>query len=171
MGAFIKSYSIVSNYDYSKAMEIFKDNLDDMSKKGYSLGGNTVLYNSDHKSKYFSGEYKDDRFVVRQTDSGTDDFYYRLLPKHEISFESLDDESTKINVKSKSIFGLMMFLLFLIFELFVLLVLFTDVLLAGGNKLFVLISLVPVGAMLITALISNHSINDTKATLKYIYKK
>lgn len=171
MGVFVKKYSILSNRDYSETTKIFRDNLDDMTKNGYSFGGNTVIYNSDHKSKYFSGEYKTDRFVVRQTDSSTDDFYYKLLPKHEISFESLDENRTKVNVKSTSTFGLIMFFLFLIITLFVFSILYISVFLDEGNRLFMLFSLIPLGAMLITSVIANHSINDTKETLKYIYKQ
>lgn len=170
MGVFVKQYSIVSNRDYSETIKVFKDNLDDTTKKGSSLSGNSVIYNSDHKSKYFSGQYQIDRFVVRQTDSGADDFYYRLLPKHEISFESLDKNRTKVNVKSTSTFGLIMFFLFLIITLFVFSILYISVFLYEGNKLFMLFSLIPAGAMLVISLIANHSINDTKETLKYIYK-
>lgn len=171
MGAFIKKYDMVLDCNIINAMEIFNDNFDDMSKKGYSLSGNTLIYNSDHKSKYFSGIYKNDCYFVRQTDSGTDDFYYRLLPKHTISFESLDNDRTVINVKSKSSFGIIMFLIFLFIELFILLILITDVFLADGNKLYALIALIPVGAMLVTALTTNHSLCDTKETLEYIYRK
>lgn len=168
MAFYIKNYTIVVDKDYSATTSIFRDNLDDMSKKGYSLSGNTVIYNSDHKSKYFSGEYKNNRFVVRQTDSGTDDFYYRILPKHEISFESLNGK-TKINVKSKNTIALVFFFVFLVITLFVFSVSYFFAFFCGANKLFMLFTFVPIILLFIISALSRHSINDTKITLEYIY--
>lgn len=150
MAFFIKSYSLVVDKDYSTVTSIFRDNLDDMSKKGYSLGGNTVIYNSDHKSKYFSGEYKNDCFVVRQTDSGADDFYYRILPKHEIRFENLNGK-TKINVKSKNQLGLVYFFVLLMITLFLFSVIYFLVLYNDANKLYMLFTLIPITLLFIIA--------------------
>lgn len=170
MAIFFKSYSIVVDKDFSTATSIFRDNLDDMSKKGYSLSGNTVIYNSDHKAKYFSGEYKGDCFVVRETDQSSDDFYYRLLPRHEIRFEDCNGK-TKINVKSKSTFGLFMAFIFFIITLLVFYITYVCVFLDEANKLNMLFTLIPIAMLLVASLMARNSINNTKDTLEYIYKK
>lgn len=170
MGLLFKKYSLVVDKNYDTTTSIFRDKLDDMSKKGYSLGGSTVIYNADHKSKYFSGEYKNNAFVVRQTDRANDDFYYRLLPKHEISFEALGDK-TRINVKSKSTFGVVISIVFLLVSVLVFLITYECALFDGCSKLYMLFALIPLAILGIALALINNGINDTKATLEYIYSK
>ncbi len=168
MGFFIKQYDFIVDMEYAQALETFKNNLDDITKKGYSLSGNTVIYNSDHNSKYFSGEYKNGCFVVRQTDKGTDDFYFRLLPKHEIYFES-DGAKTKISVKSKNILLLTVFLVILAVTL--LLFVLTALLISSiGNPMGLFLFLIPIVIMGILAAISRSMIGNTEYTLKNIFK-
>lgn len=167
MGLFIKKYSIKSDKSRNEAEELFRENLDDMTKKGYSFGGNTVIRNSDHKSRYFSGEFKDGRWVFRQTDSAADDFYYRMLPINEVTFESEDNE-TKINVKSKSVFGIASLIVFLPGLIFAALLLFTG---EGGEKLFALIPLGVTAPLIIGAVWCSRLIVKTKETLQYIFSK
>ena len=170
MAFFFKSYQIIVDKDYETTTQIFRDNFDDMTKKGYSLSGDTVLYNSDHNSKYFSGEYKNDHFVVRQTDNGTDDFYYKLLPKHEISFEKTNNNQTKVNVKSKSVIGLIIFTLFTILAIITEFI-FYMLIVSNTNKLLLLLLLIPIVLVHIILLASKKQIDNTKLTLEYIFKK
>lgn len=166
-----KKYSVIINKNKDTTIGIFKDNLDDMTKKGHSFGGETVIYNSDHKSKYFSGEYKNDRFVVRQTSSGTDDFYYRILPRHEITFDYVDNNTTRVNVKSKCNVALVMSLLFLLIAVVIFGGLYSAVAIGEIGAKLLLLSLIPFAMLIVTLLLSAHSINDTKATLEYIFNK
>lgn len=169
MGAFFKNYSITVNKKYVDTLNIFRDNLDDMSTKGYTMT-KYVINNSDHKSKYFSGEYKNNCFVVRQTDSGTDDFYFRILPKHKISFEATS-EGTKVKVKSSNAFAFSIFCLFIFAFVLTFSLLILPVTLGEAKALTLLYSLIPLALSLIMAFFSNSLINDTQTTLTYIYKQ
>lgn len=168
MDLFFKNYDIVADIKYSEAVEIFRSNLDDMTKKGYSMSGNSVIYNSEHKAKYFSGEFKDGRFVVRQTDGQTDDFYYTVLPKHEISFEKLGD-STKIHVKSTSILFLIIFILLCIISVFSLIGM-AVVIYKGLNLLIIVPCILPVIIAICIAVIINNQINYTKYIIESFYR-
>lgn len=163
---FIKNYTLTVNKPYDEAVRIFEANLDDMSKKGYSMSGNTVIMNSDHRLKLFTGQFINGEYVVRSADSS--DVFYRYLPKMKIKFVDKGSR-TEINVQSKHIRGLVGFgLVAIIFAVF----LAASVLIAvdeGVYKAF----LMPLPAILIEAFImifSAKQLNDGKVALEYIYK-
>lgn len=167
MGLFFYKYSLTVEKSYDDTAQIFRDNLDDMSKKGYSMT-KYVVNNSDHKGRCFSGEYKQDGFVVRQTDSGTDDFYYRLLPKHHISFKA-DNGKTQVNVKSSNPFLFALFMLFAAAAIFLFSLLMLFATMGEVKYTALLFALIPLVICAVIGIFSRHQLNDTKDTLRYIY--
>ncbi len=170
MAIFSKKYELIIDKHYDDAVVAFENRLDDMTKKGYSLSGNTVIYNSDHGMNFFSGEKKGDKYIVRQTDSGSNDRYYRLLPRHEISFEAFDDK-TKVSVSSKCKFGLIMYFVFLFVFALTCWVAISYIMDYDTSLLPMVFVLIPGAGMTLSALLSIKYINDTRDTLNYIFKQ
>lgn len=163
---FSKNYTLTVDKPYDEAIRIFENNLDDMSKKGYSMSGNTVILNSDHRLKLFTGEFKDGRYVVRPADSS--DMFYRYRPKMQIKFYDRGNQ-TEVEVKSKDFRSLVGFVLIaIIFAVF----LATSVLIAVDEGVYKAL-LLPLPAIFIEAFIiilSTKQLNDGKVSLEHIYK-
>lgn len=163
---FIKNYTITVNKPYEEAVSMFEANLEDMSKKGYSMSGNTVIYNSDHRLKLFTGEFKNGEYVVRSADSS--DMFYRYLPKMKIQFVDKGSQ-TEINVKSKHIRCLAFFIILMFLTIGLLLMAIT--LFIEEDMPQILFAPAVVGIITaITAIISTKQLNDGKVALEYIYK-
>lgn len=167
MSAFHKEYTLKINKSLNDTVEIFRNNLDDMTKKGYSLSGNSIIMNSDHHGKYFSGECKGDNvFAVRQTEDSSD-IYYRYLPRHIISFTG-DDFSTDVSVKSEH--PRLRFIFILVSVLSAIIICLAVYLAYSMSLTFLIMLIIPVACLTIILVFSNSKINDTKVTLEYIFR-
>lgn len=169
MAVFKKKYALTIDKPCDEVVAIFESRLDDMTKKGYSLSGNTLIRNADHGMNFFSGEKRGDKYVVRQTENGTDDHYYRLMPRHEISFVPNGDKTT-VNVSSKCTFGLVMYFVFLFVFILTTAVAISYIMDYGTNATPIVFVLIPGLGMVLSALLSVRSISNTKATLNYIFR-
>ena len=164
---FNTEYELKVNLSRDDSVKLFNEHFDNMDKKGYSHS--TLILNSDHNSKDFSGVIRDNTFLVRLC-RGYSDLIYRYSPLHKIRFIKYDD-CTKISVKCfnsrATVFFILISVIFAVSTGFSILSVMNNILPLFVNILFVLVPLI---IMTVIALISKSQLTDFKSSLIFAYK-